>query len=79
MPDYRKDYPVSWDELHRDARALAWRLMNQEWKGVIAITRGGLIPETTGQAQHGWQSVTPNSVHFPVQTDWVGGEPDGST
>ena len=44
MPDYRKDYPVSWDELHRDARALAWRLMNQEWKGVIAITRGGLIP-----------------------------------
>lgn len=44
MPEYRKDYPVSWDELHRDARALAWRLMNQEWKGVIAITRGGLIP-----------------------------------
>ena len=44
MPDYRMDYPVSWDELHRDARALAWRLMNQEWKGVVAITRGGLIP-----------------------------------
>ncbi len=38
------DYPVSWDELHRDARALAWRLMDHTWEGVIAITRGGLIP-----------------------------------
>jgi xanthine phosphoribosyltransferase len=44
MADYRMDYPVSWDELHRDARALAWRLMDQKWKGVVAITRGGLIP-----------------------------------
>ncbi|SVD98134.1 uncharacterized protein METZ01_LOCUS450988, partial [marine metagenome] len=44
MAEYRKDYPVSWEELHRDARALAWRLMSQKWEGVIAITRGGLIP-----------------------------------
>jgi xanthine phosphoribosyltransferase len=44
MAEYRKDYPVSWEELHRDARALAWRLMNQKWEGVVAITRGGLIP-----------------------------------
>ena len=42
---YRKDYPVSWDQLHRDARALAWRLGEmREWKAVIAITRGGLVP-----------------------------------
>lgn len=44
MSEYRMDYPVSWEELHRDARALAWRLMSQKWEGVIAITRGGLIP-----------------------------------
>ena len=44
MTSYRMDFSVSWEELHRDARALALRLMNQEWKGVIAITRGGLIP-----------------------------------
>jgi xanthine phosphoribosyltransferase len=38
-------YTVTWDQLHRDARALAWRLMEQgPFTGVVAITRGGLIP-----------------------------------
>ncbi len=42
---YRKDYPVSWEELHRNAKALSWRLLEQgPWKGIIAITRGGLVP-----------------------------------
>lgn len=42
---YRKDYPVSWDQMHRDARALAWRLGEmREWKAVVCITRGGLVP-----------------------------------
>ena len=42
---YHKDYPISWEELHRNARALAWRLLDQgPWKGIIAITRGGLVP-----------------------------------
>lgn len=42
---YNKDFPVSWAELHRDSRALAWRLLDmQQWKGIIAITRGGLVP-----------------------------------
>ncbi|MCZ6604182.1 MAG: xanthine phosphoribosyltransferase [Alphaproteobacteria bacterium] len=42
---YDKDFPVSWDQLHRDARALAWRLADKgPWKGIIAITRGGLVP-----------------------------------
>ena len=40
-----KTFPVSWDELHRHARALAWRLLALgPWKGIIAITRGGLVP-----------------------------------
>lgn len=38
-------YAVTWDQLHRDARALAWRLIEQgPFLGVVAITRGGLIP-----------------------------------
>lgn len=39
------DFPVSWDELHRNARALAWRLSERgAFEGVVAITRGGLVP-----------------------------------
>lgn len=42
---YQKNYPVSWDQLHRDARALAWRLAEKRpWKAVVCITRGGLAP-----------------------------------
>ncbi|RKK05588.1 xanthine phosphoribosyltransferase [Pseudoroseomonas wenyumeiae] len=38
-------YVVSWDQLHRDSKALAWRLMEKTpLKGIVAITRGGLIP-----------------------------------
>ncbi len=42
---YNKTFPVSWEELHRNARALSWRLIDlRPFKGVIAITRGGLVP-----------------------------------
>lgn len=38
-------YTVSWDQLHRDSKALAWRLVERgPWNGIVAITRGGLIP-----------------------------------
>jgi xanthine phosphoribosyltransferase len=38
-------YTVTWDQLHRDAKALAWRLMERApFRGVCAIARGGLIP-----------------------------------
>jgi xanthine phosphoribosyltransferase len=40
-----KYYTVTWDQLHRDAKALAWRLVERgPWAGIVAITRGGLIP-----------------------------------
>ena len=41
-----KAFPVSWDQFHRDARALAWRIsgMKIEWHGCVCITRGGLVP-----------------------------------
>jgi|SRR6516165_6302772 xanthine phosphoribosyltransferase len=38
-------FTVTWDQLHRDAKALAWRLHALgPWTGIVAITRGGLIP-----------------------------------
>ena len=38
-------YTVTWDQLHRDARALAWRLMGRgPFRGIVAVSRGGLIP-----------------------------------
>jgi xanthine phosphoribosyltransferase len=44
-PASQKYYPVSWEELHRNAKALAWRLLDLgPWKGLIAVTRGGLVP-----------------------------------
>jgi xanthine phosphoribosyltransferase len=45
MSDAAKKFLVSWDQIHRDGKALAGLLHNrQEWKGVVAVTRGGLIP-----------------------------------
>ena len=41
----QKAFPVSWDQFHRDARALAWRLSGQgQWQAIVCITRGGLVP-----------------------------------
>lgn len=45
LTDPRKFY-VSWHDFHRDARALAWNLPKKDWKGIIAIARGGLFPAT---------------------------------
>ncbi len=46
---HEKGFHISWDQIHRDARALAWRLDgkgpdNGAWKAVVAITRGGMAP-----------------------------------
>ncbi|HEY7301946.1 MAG TPA: xanthine phosphoribosyltransferase [Xanthobacteraceae bacterium] len=39
-----KAFPVSWDQFHRDARALAWRLADAgPFDAIVAITRGGLV------------------------------------
>jgi xanthine phosphoribosyltransferase len=40
-----KIFPVSWDQFHRDARALAWRLAaSGPFDAVVCVTRGGLVP-----------------------------------
>ncbi len=42
---YVKGFPVSWEQFHRDSRALAWRLGEKgPFDTVVAITRGGLVP-----------------------------------
>lgn len=52
---HEKGFHVSWDQIHRDARALAWRLDGMGplgaagekgggWRAVVAITRGGMAP-----------------------------------
>ncbi|OWU73164.1 xanthine phosphoribosyltransferase [Phaeobacter sp. 22II1-1F12B] len=46
---HEKGFHVSWDQIHRDSRALAWRLdgkgpENGSWRAVVAITRGGMAP-----------------------------------
>ena len=49
QPMSPKAFPVSWDQFHRDARALAWRLADRGPNGapfetIVCITRGGLVP-----------------------------------
>ena len=40
-----KAFPVSWEELHRTSKALAWRLFELgPFEGLVAVTRGGLVP-----------------------------------
>jgi len=42
---YSKTFPISWEQLHRDSKALAWRLVDMKaWQGIVTITRGGLVP-----------------------------------
>ncbi|XDA99535.1 xanthine phosphoribosyltransferase [Sulfitobacter sp. LCG007] len=46
---HEKGFHISWDQIHRDSRALAWRLDGQGpaeggWRAVVAITRGGMAP-----------------------------------
>ena len=46
---HEKGFHISWDQIHRDSRALAWRLdgrgpIDGAWKAVVAITRGGMAP-----------------------------------
>ena len=46
MPnDYPKEYPVSWEQFHRQSRELGLKLKDKgPWKGILAVTRGGMVP-----------------------------------
>ena len=46
---HEKGFHISWDQIHRDSRALAWRLDGHgpedgAWRAIVAITRGGMAP-----------------------------------
>ncbi len=44
-PSPEKMFPVSWDQFHRDTRALTWRLHEAgPFEAIVCITRGGLVP-----------------------------------
>ncbi len=69
---YQKTFPISWDQMHRDSKALAWRLLELgPFNGIVAIARGGLIPaavvarelnirlvETVCVTSYAWQDQT---------------------
>jgi len=84
---YKRSYPISWEQLHRDAKALAWRLhdINTAYKGIVAVTRGGLVPaaiiarelsirliDTICITSYDWQSQGETSVLKSVEGDGEG-------
>jgi xanthine phosphoribosyltransferase len=82
---WQKSFPVSWEQFHRDARALAWRLSSAgPFHTVVAITRGGLVPaaivarelgirviETVSVASYDYDKQGTISVLKPVAADIV--------
>lgn len=83
---YSRQYPISWDQLHRDARALAWRLLDLgPFSRLVVITRGGLVPaavvarelnihliETICIASYDWQSIGEAKILRTVEGDGSG-------
>jgi xanthine phosphoribosyltransferase len=60
---WQKSFPVSWDQFHRDARALAWRLSAAgPFHAVVAVTRGGLVPAAIVARELGIRVVETVSV-----------------
>src|SRR5690348_15370013 len=61
MPE--KHFPVSWDEFHRDARALAWRLHEAgPFAAIVAVTRGGLVPAAIVARELGIRAIETGCV-----------------
>ncbi|WP_429137802.1 xanthine phosphoribosyltransferase [Aeromonas veronii] len=53
-----KKFYVSWDNLQREARRLARRqLPANQWKGIIAVSRGGLVPAALMARELGIRNV----------------------
>jgi xanthine phosphoribosyltransferase len=60
---WQKSFPVSWDQFHRDARALAWRLNSAgPFHTVVAVTRGGLVPAAVVARELGIRVIETVSV-----------------
>lgn len=60
----KQDLILSWDDIHRASKALARKLHAEgEWGGIIAITRGGLIPAGIIARELGIRLIDTISVH----------------
>ncbi|MGR3572872.1 xanthine phosphoribosyltransferase [Brevirhabdus sp.] len=64
---HEKGFHISWDQIHRDSRALAWRLDGEGpedggWRAVVAITRGGMAPAMIVARELGIRTVDTISV-----------------
>jgi xanthine phosphoribosyltransferase len=64
---HEKGFHISWDQIHRDSRALAWRLDGHgpddgAWRAVVAITRGGMAPAMIVARELGIRTVDTISV-----------------
>jgi len=58
-----KFFPVSWEEMHRNSKALAWRLLELgPWKGIVGITRGGMVPACVVARELDVRIIEPVSV-----------------
>jgi xanthine phosphoribosyltransferase len=69
----RKPFPVSWDQFHRDARALAWRLSGAgPFEAMIAVTRGGLVPAAVIARELGIRVIDTLCVSSYNHTSQVG-------
>jgi len=72
-PSPEKIFPVSWDQFHRDSRALAWRLSGAgPFEAIVCITRGGLVPAAIVARELGIrliETVCVSSYDHTHQTD----------
>ncbi|NNF98802.1 MAG: xanthine phosphoribosyltransferase [Desulfobacteraceae bacterium] len=80
---YKKTFPISWEQLHRDSKALSWRLVEMgKWDKIVAITRGGLVPaailareleirlvDTVCVSSYDWQSQGDGQILKSVSED----------
>jgi len=65
---------ITWDQLHRDARTLAETVMAiGSWHGIVAVTRGGLIPAAIVAREIGCRLV--ESVSVAAYEEEALGEP----
>lgn len=63
-------YPVNWKEFYLNAQALAWRLNeDKKWLGLIAITRGGLVPAAIVSRELGIRKIDTISIVSYDETD----------
>ena len=69
QPNREKIFPVSWDQFHRDARALAWRLSGAgPFEAIVCITRGGLVPAAIVARELGIKLIETVSVSSYTHT-----------